>query len=71
MQVDSMQFYGDLLNEILGESALSSKHVHLKQSAIDWSKIIVTDHTRVSLEMHGIFLMSPLPRKVDSRNRRR
>ena len=31
MQVDPMQFFGGLLNEILGDSAPSSKHVHLKQ----------------------------------------
>ena len=40
---DSVQFYGDLLNEILGESAPSSKKLHLKQNAIEWSKTIVTD----------------------------
>ena len=38
-----MQVYGDLLNEILGECAPSSKHVHLKQSAKDWPKTVVTD----------------------------
>ena len=43
LQVDSMQSYGDLRNEILGESAPSSKKLHLKQNAIEWSKTIVTD----------------------------
>ena len=43
LQVDSMQFYGDLLNEFLGESASSSKKLQLKQNAIEWSKTIVTD----------------------------
>ena len=43
LQVDSMQFFGDLLNEIFGESAPSSKKLHLKQNAIQWSKTIVTD----------------------------
>ena len=42
LQVDSMQFYGDLLNEVLGASAPFSKRVHLKQSAMDWPKVIVT-----------------------------
>ena len=43
LQGASMQFYGDLLNEILGEGAPSSKKLHLKQNAIEWSKTIVTD----------------------------
>ena len=42
-QVDSMQFHGDLLSEILGESAPSSKKLHFKQNAIEWSKTIVAD----------------------------
>ena len=42
LQLDSMQFYADL-NEILRESALSSKNLHLKQKAIEWPKMIVTD----------------------------
>ena len=43
LQVDSIQSHGDVLNEILGESAPSSKKLHLKQNAIEWSKTIVTD----------------------------
>ena len=43
IQVDSMQFYADLLDEIHGESAPSSKNLHLKQNAIEWPKMIVTD----------------------------
>ena len=43
LQVDSMQFYADLLTEIRGESAPSSKNLHLKQNAIEWPKMIVTD----------------------------
>ena len=46
-QVDSMQFYGDLLSEILGESAPSSKKLHLKQNAIEWFKTIVADAREV------------------------
>ena len=47
LQMDSTQFYGDLLNEILRESAPSFKELHLKQNAIEWSKTIVTDARRV------------------------
>ena len=58
LQVDSMQFYGDLLNEILGENAPSSKKQHLKPNAIEWSKTIVTDardvHDKVSTEKGGL-----------------
>ena len=36
-------FYGDLLSEILGESAPSCKKLHLKQNSMEWSKIFVTD----------------------------
>ena len=43
LQVDSLQFYGDLLSEILVDSAPSSKKLHLKQNATEWSKTIVTD----------------------------
>ena len=42
-QVDSMQFYADLLNVILGESAPSSKNLHLEQNAIEWPRMIVTN----------------------------
>ena len=38
LPVDSLQFCADLLSEILGESAPSSKKLHLKQNAIEWSK---------------------------------
>ena len=58
LQVDSMHFYGDLLNEILRESAPSSKKLHLKQNATVWSKTIVTDardvHDKVSTEKGGL-----------------
>ena len=64
LQVDSIQFYGDLLSEILGECPPSSKNLHLKQNSIEWPKMIVTDvqdvHDKLSTE-----------KKVDSRNRRR
>ena len=43
LQLDSMQFYVDLLSEILGESVPSAKNLHLKQKAIEWSKMIVKD----------------------------
>ena len=43
LQVDSMQFFADLLDEILAESAPSSKNLHLKRNAIAWPKMIVTD----------------------------
>ena len=42
-QVDSMQFYADLVSEILGECPPSSKNLHLKQTWIEWPKMIVTD----------------------------
>ena len=59
LQVDSMQFYGDLLSQILEESAPSSKNLHLKQkNAIEWSKTIVTDawdvYDKVSTENFGL-----------------
>ena len=43
LQVDSMQFYADLLSEIFGESAPPSMNLHLKQNAKEWPKTIVTD----------------------------
>ena len=43
LQVDSMQFYADLLNGILGESAPYRKSLHLRQNAIEWPTTIVTD----------------------------
>ena len=43
LQVDSMQFYADLLGEILGQSAPSSKNLYMRQSATYWPKTIVTD----------------------------
>ena len=53
-----MQFYGDLLSEILGESAPSSKSLHLKQNAIEWPMTIVTDdwdaYHNVSTEKVGL-----------------
>ena len=58
LQVDSMHFYGDLLNEVLGASAPFSKRVHLKQSALDWPKMIVTDardvYDKLSTEKGGL-----------------
>ena len=58
LQVDSMQFGGDLLSEILGESAPSSKKLHLKQNAMEWSRTIVTDardaYDKVSTEKGGL-----------------
>ena len=53
-----MQFYPDLLGEILGESALSSKNLHMRQSAIKWPKTVVTDardvHDKVSADKGGL-----------------
>ena len=53
-----MQFYADLLSEILGESAASSNNLHLKQNAIEWPKMIVTDardvYDRLSTEKGGL-----------------
>ena len=58
MQVDSMQFYADLLDEILRESAPSSKNLHLKRNAIAWPKMIVTDardvYDKLSIEKGGL-----------------
>ena len=57
LQVDSMQFYADLI-QILRESALSSKNLHLKQNAIEWPKMIVTDardvYDKLSTEKGGL-----------------
>ena len=54
--MNSMQFYVDLLCEILGESAPSSKALETK--AIRWSKNIVTDaqdvYDKVSTEKGGL-----------------
>ena len=58
LQVDSMQFYADLLSEILGESAPHYKNLHLKQNAIEWPKMIVTDapdvYDKLSTEKGGL-----------------
>ena len=58
LQVDSIQFYADFLGEILGESAPSSKNLHLKQTAIGWPKVIVTDaqdvYDKLSTEKGGL-----------------
>ena len=62
LQVDSMQFYADLL--ILGESAPSPKSLHLKQNAKEWPKTIVTDardvHDKVSTEKGGLLRQKAL-----------
>ena len=56
--VDSMQFYGNLLSEIFERSAPSSKTLHLKQNAIEWPKMIVTDaqdvYDKLSTEKCGL-----------------
>ena len=53
-----MQFYGDLLNKIFGESAPSCKKLHMKQNAMVWPKTIVTDardvHDKVSTDKGGL-----------------
>ena len=58
LQVDSMQFYADLLNGILGESAPYRKSLRLRQNAIEWPKTIVTDargvYDKVSTEKSGL-----------------
>ena len=58
LQVDSMQFYADLLCEILAESAPSSKNLHLKRNAIAWPKMSVTDardvYDKLSTEKGGL-----------------
>ena len=43
LQVDSMQFFADLLSEILEVSAPSSKNLPLKQNGIAWPEMIATD----------------------------
>ena len=57
MQLDSMQFYADLLGEIHGQSAPSSKNLYMRQSATKWPKTIVTDardvYDKVSTEKGG------------------
>ena len=56
--MDSMQFYADLMGELLGENAPSSKNLHMRQSAIKWPKTIVTDardvYDKVSTEKGGL-----------------
>ena len=42
LQVDSMQFFADLLSEILEVSAPSSKNLPLKQNGIAWPEMIAT-----------------------------
>ena len=58
LQVDSMQSYADLLSKVLGESAPSSKNLHLQQTAIEWPKMIVTDardvYEKLSTEKGGL-----------------
>ena len=53
-----MQFYADLLSEILGENAQSCKNLHLKQHATEWPKMIVTDardvYDNLSTETGGL-----------------
>ena len=43
LRVDSMQFCEDLLSEIIGECAPSSKNLHLEQNSMEWPTMIVTD----------------------------
>ena len=68
LQVDSMQFYADLMSEILGESAPSSKNLHLKQNAIQWPKMIVTDagdfYDKLSTEKGGLPQHKPLSMEI-------
>ena len=58
LQVDSKQFYADLLGELLAESAPSSKNLNLKRHAIVWPKMIVTDawnvYDKLSTEKGGL-----------------
>ena len=55
LEVDSIQFYGDLLSEILGESAPSSRKLHLKQNAMEWYVTDARDvHDKVSTEKGGL-----------------
>ena len=58
LQVDSLQFYADLLSDILGEMAPFSKNLHLKQNVVEWPKMIVTDardvYDRLSTENGGL-----------------
>ena len=63
LQVGSMQFYADLLSEILGESAPSPMNLHLKQNTKEWPKMIVTDARDVYDKLSTCLLYtSPSPR---------
>ena len=68
LQVDSTQFYTDLLSEILGESAPSSNNLHLKQNAIEWPKMIVTDardvYDKLSTEKGGLLRQKALTLEI-------
>ena len=68
LQLDSMQFYADLLGEILGQSAPSSKNLHMRQSATKWPKTIVTDardvYDRVSTEKGGFPQQKALTKEI-------
>ena len=58
LQVDSMQSYADLFDELLAESAPCSKNSHLKRNAKAWPKMIVTDsrdvYDKLSTEKGGL-----------------
>ena len=53
-----MQFYANLLSEILAANAPSSKNLLLKRNAIVWPKMIVTDardvYNKLSTEKGGL-----------------
>ena len=53
-----MQFHANPLGEMLGENATTSMNLHLRPSAIEWPKTIVTDvrdvYDKVSTEKGGL-----------------
>ena len=64
--MDAMQFYADLLTEILGESAPSSKNLDLKQSEICWPKTIVTDARDVYDKVSRLRKVGSLSRRLEN-----
>ena len=68
LQVDSMEFYADLFDGILGQSAPSSKNLYMRQSATKWPKTILTDardvYDKVSTEKCGFPQQKALTQEI-------
>ena len=68
-QMDSVHFYGDLLSETLGESAPSSMNLHLKESALELPRTIVTDDGDVNNKVSIVNGRPPQKSRSDTGNR--